>query len=497
MEKKEIFRAQNVRIRQQDGAFCTLSFNLIEGELLGVHVPRTHRGQSVITDVIMKKTTDRSGGLFYYETESGSTRPPQGWPIVTCVQRKKSLVEEMSVIDNLFLLRKRKNRGAFYSKRALMREAARQMEAYGLPFQPEQTVSSLSKMEKHVLEIFKAFLHGAQIIILDQIAWDTAGSDAVKQLLALIEQLKREEITFLMVSDSLSNLRACADRIAFFDGTQIVSILENCLDNYGTISETFDALVRSYAKDRFHRITCLERGKQIPFGDPILASLRLVQGEKVAVYDTEGLLLGRMADKTHRKHIPLAGGYILTEKAKRDKWKERPRTIIADFGRYDQIFTLLPVSDNLLIGRSDGLQMLKIVGNKYREMLKREFMEQFGDGEMLDIKESWILTPEQRFKLYLFKMMLVNPDVVIAWRNPKADPVLVRLLEDTIATFTENKKTFCYLLLDMFEQVDNVDRYILLSRNGAESFATYGELLRHQMMLNDSKSKADHGDIYV
>lgn len=492
MEIKEIFRAQNVRLRKQDGSVCTLSFNLIAGEFLGVHVPRIQQEKSVISRAVMNEDVVKSGGLFYYETEYGDTPPFQGWPTVACIQAKNSLVEEMSVMDNLFLLRRRKNKDCFYSNRQLMWEAARQLEAFGLPFQPHQTVSSLSKFEKYVLEVFKVYLHGAQIIILDQIVWDSAESSTVKLLLALIGQLKKEGITFLIISDRLNNLRSCADRITFFDGRQIISILENIPENREAISETFDTLVRDFERDR-HRITYLERGKQITFRDPILASLNLFEGERVALYDTQGIIAHHIEDVRYRKRVPLTGGYIVTGKSKQNKWKEHPRTIVADFGRYDHVFESLSVIDNVLLGRSDGIQMLKIVGSKYRKMLKREFAEQFGDADMLDIKESRLLTSEQCLKLYLFKLKLMNPDVVIAWRNPKADPVLVKLLVDTMAAFAEDNRTVCYLLMDVFEQVENVQRYICVTEHGIESFSTYGALLRNQMMWKDPNPTGNHG----
>lgn len=496
MDVKEIFRAQNVHLKQQDGSVCTLSFNLLEGELLGVHVPRIHQEQSVISQAVMKKAAVRSGGLFYHETEYGNAPPPGGWPSVACVQAKNSLIEEMSVMDNLFLLRKRKNRGLFYSKRQLMREAARQMEAFDLPFLPYQTVASLSNLEKHVLEVFKAYLHGAHIVILDQIVWDSTVNDTVKLLLALIKRLKREGITFLITSDRLNNLRSCADRIAFFDGTQIVVILENIPENHVAITETFDALVRGLAKERHHKITYLERGEPILFSDPLFSSLNLARGEKIALYDTMGIFSRHLENSKHRQHVPLAGGSIITKKSKWNKCLERPRIIVADFGRYDQIFEFLPVIDNVLIGRSDGLKMLAVAGNKYREMLKQEFAEHFGDSQMLDIRESRFLKPEQRFKLYLFKLMLMNPDVVIAWHNPKADPVLVNLLEDAAAAFVKDNKTICYLLLDIFEQVEDVERYILVTEQSAQSFSTYGELLRRQMMWDNPTQTMDRGDVY-
>lgn len=480
MKRKEIFRAQNARLDCQGKSACVLTFNLLEGELLGVHTPRTQQGLSVISELVMRKITVSSGGLFYYETEYGGPAPARGWPNISCIRSQSSLVEEMSVLDNLFLLRKRKNRSLLYSNWRLRIELTRQMENFGLHFSPEQPVSTLSQMEKYVLEVFKAYLHGADIIILDQVSWEPVTAGIFRQLYDLIAYLKEEGVSFIIVSDKLNNLKACADRIAFFDGEQIVTILYNTPENSRRISETYDALVRSFAQGKYRNEQLQGQREPIELRDPLLTSLTLVRGEKVAIFDPEAKLYHELLLNRRNYRVPLAGGVVITNQSKQRKQEEKPRVIFADFSRYDTIFDSLPVMDNLFLGRNNGLNMLRILRNKYRDMIKREFAERYSDCEMLEYGEGSQLSLEQRFKLYLFRLSITNPDVVIAWKCPKADPMMVALMEDAADALTANNKTMCYLSMDVFEPVGKVDRYILVTDTGIESYLSYEKLLERQ-----------------
>ena len=179
----------------------------------------------------------------FYEAEAGEIRV-KGVPVriasskdsirhgIGMVHQHFMLVDTLSVLDNVMLgaeggalLR----RGAA-TVRARMAELARD---YGLAVDPDALVGSLGVGLQQRVEIVKALLRGAEVLILDEPTAVLTPAEA-DGLFDMLRTLRRQGVTVVLITHKLREIMAVTDR---------VSVMRR-----GTIVETVDTAATSPAR---------------------------------------------------------------------------------------------------------------------------------------------------------------------------------------------------------------------------------------------------------
>jgi simple sugar transport system ATP-binding protein len=118
-------------------------------------------------------------------------------------------VPALSVAENLVL----GDRSGFWLPRSeLVRRARRLLERYALPLDPDALARELPVAHQQRLEIVRALDRGARVLILDEPTAVLAPSE-VRDLLALLAQLREEGRTVVFISHKLEEVTAVCDRV--------------------------------------------------------------------------------------------------------------------------------------------------------------------------------------------------------------------------------------------------------------------------------------------
>jgi ribose transport system ATP-binding protein len=130
---------------------------------------------------------------------------------IAAVFQEFSLVPSLSVLDNLFLGRER-SRGAFLDRKAMRAHARRVLDELGYRIDVDVIVSALSRAQRQMIEIAKALLIDARVLILDE---PTASltDDEADHLLAIVKSLRARGVGIIYVSHRMREIHAIADRI--------------------------------------------------------------------------------------------------------------------------------------------------------------------------------------------------------------------------------------------------------------------------------------------
>lgn len=140
---------------------------------------------------------------------------------IAIVHQEIQLVPQLSVVDNLMLVRPPSARGMRRRSRT-ERDLARMMLArVGLHVDPDQPADSLSVAQCQLLEIAKALALDARVLVFDE---PTAALEIseVDSLLKLISQLRDEGKAILYISHALDEILRLANTIAVLrDGRQV------------------------------------------------------------------------------------------------------------------------------------------------------------------------------------------------------------------------------------------------------------------------------------
>ena len=158
---------------------------------------------------------------------------------VAMVFQELTVLPHLTVAENLWLGRER-TRGLLVDRRAQAREAERVLERLGRDdLRPWQRTASLSPADRQMIEIARALLADARVLVLDE-PTSSLGAADVEHLFAVVGQLRREGMGVVYISHALEEVRAICDRCTVLrDGRDVVT---------GQLSELDDrTLVRHMA----------------------------------------------------------------------------------------------------------------------------------------------------------------------------------------------------------------------------------------------------------
>jgi ABC-type sugar transport system ATPase subunit len=153
--------------------------------------------------------------------------------IVTIFQ-ELMIVPELSVAENIFLGNEPEIFGVFYSRRKAERMAADILEtlAKGTGIRPAQRAGSLSTAQKQLIEIARALVLRAPVIVMDEPTAALSENEAVA-LRRLIVRLRSEGTSILYVSHRLDEVMEIADRVTVLRGGERIAT-----SDIGAITDT-------------------------------------------------------------------------------------------------------------------------------------------------------------------------------------------------------------------------------------------------------------------
>lgn len=203
-------------------ALKEVDFDLIAGEVHAL-VGENGAGKSTLMKIL--------GGV--YQPDQGSiTLKGRMVPIhnpreagergISIVHQELNLFPNLSIAENIFGGNMPSKGVLGFEDRKLSREkAAKYLEQFMLPLDPNMLVSQLSIAQQQVIEILKAIAQDASILILDEPTSSLAEHET-EMLFKIIEKLKEEGIGIIYISHRLEEIFQIANRVSVLrDGQHV------------------------------------------------------------------------------------------------------------------------------------------------------------------------------------------------------------------------------------------------------------------------------------
>jgi simple sugar transport system ATP-binding protein len=244
-----------------------VDFELRRGEIHAL-VGENGAGKSTLTKVMAGVVTLSSGVMMI----DGATAAP-GTPLearqlgVAMVFQENSLVPTMTVAQNLFLGQER-----FYNRLRGVYIAAQQfLQSLNFDVPPTATVAALGAAKKQMVEIARAVLHKAKVIIFDEPTASLTPEEK-KYFFDLVRDLKKRGVSIVFISHALEEALILADRITVLrDGKKVVTDDASKFDR----ARIVQAMV---GRDLSHTLYGVKRTSVRPAGERVLT----VQNLKMA-----------------------------------------------------------------------------------------------------------------------------------------------------------------------------------------------------------------------
>lgn len=177
-------------------------------------------GKSTLTKMMSGVVTPTSGTMLVQGERAEFANPREALEAgVAMVFQETSLVPSMTVAQNLYLGRER----AFNRLRGLFISAQQFLQSLNFDVDPTRRVSELGAAKKQMVEIARAVLHRAKVIVFDE---PTASLTPEEKLhfFKLVKDLKKRGVGIVFISHALEESLAIADRITVMrDGRRVLS----------------------------------------------------------------------------------------------------------------------------------------------------------------------------------------------------------------------------------------------------------------------------------
>ena len=210
-----------------------VNFDLMPGEVHGL-VGENGAGKSTLTKVMAGVVVLTSGEMRIDGKVVSPKSPVDALALgVAMVFQETSLVPTMTVSQNLYLGHEKfmnRLRGIYISSQQFL-------QSLNFGVNPDALVSSLGVAKKQMVEIARAVLHNARVIVFDEPTATLTPEEKI-HFFTLVRDLKRRGVSVIFISHAIEEALSIADRITVLrDGKKVLT--------ESTSSLTRDRIVQS------------------------------------------------------------------------------------------------------------------------------------------------------------------------------------------------------------------------------------------------------------
>lgn len=146
---------------------------------------------------------------------------------IAIVPQEFNLINHLTVYENIFLGNEI-HKGFFLDKKLMIEKASKQMADLNMAVDVTRLISELSVAEKQMVEVSKALMLDANILIFDEPTTTLTGKE-VAVLFDLMRSLKANGVTMIFVSHKLNEIKKICDRVTILRDGKLIAI-ENVED---------------------------------------------------------------------------------------------------------------------------------------------------------------------------------------------------------------------------------------------------------------------------
>lgn len=170
---------------------------------------------------------------------------------IAIIHQELSIIPDMTIAENIFLGNELKTSLGLVDEKRMNQQVEEVLSKLGLTINPKERCRNLGVGQLQLVEIAKALIHKAQLIVMDE-PTSALTDHEIERLFGIIRSLKQEGVSFVYISHRLEELFSICDRLTVLrDGEYIGSA------NIGDLSfnHVISMMVGREIGDRFPKKT--------------------------------------------------------------------------------------------------------------------------------------------------------------------------------------------------------------------------------------------------
>lgn len=213
MPAKEALRMEHITKVYSNGVMANsdINFSVEQGEIHALS-GENGAGKSTMMKMLFGEEQPTRGDIYINGKKTSITSPTRAIQLgIGMVHQHFMLVPSLSVVENM-ILGMEPTKGIVIDRKLAERRVAEISEKYNLSVPPHAKIKNLTVGQKQKVEILKALLHGARVLILDE-PTAVLTPQETRELFCELKILKNDGYTIIFISHKLNEVRELCDRI--------------------------------------------------------------------------------------------------------------------------------------------------------------------------------------------------------------------------------------------------------------------------------------------
>lgn len=169
---------------------------------------------------------------------------------IAFIQQELNVLPLMSIVDNMFLGREVKNKFGLLDKKHMCKRAKETLHLLNLDIDPTTMLNDISVGMRQLVEIAKALLMEAELIIMDE---PTAAltEREIDSLFGIINNLKKKGVSFIYISHRIEEIFKICDQVTVLRDGKFINSVETAKTN---LDQIVSMMVGYDISDRYPRV---------------------------------------------------------------------------------------------------------------------------------------------------------------------------------------------------------------------------------------------------
>lgn len=466
--RQEILRMERVTYKEKEIVFLE-DFNLqiYQGEIMGMLMINGH-GLSAFLQLLQTNLPLYDGYVYYGGEIINSWKAARKFQNrISIIGAENRLVENLSVSDNIFVLRQG-FRQEFIRTKLLSRQLTPFLEDIGMNISVDARVENLTVFERVVVELLRAVVMGHHLIVLNEVG-TLISHDELKKLHEILRHYAKKGFSFLYIGVHLEEVTMICDRCAMLSNGRITKVIRKEEMENETIylyPAEYDRMVRYHQKKRNADEIQEEELLQVNrINGAYLKNLtfRVYEGECLAVQILNNSAFQELTDIILGNLRPQQGEIIMGGEHVRFP-VDRRIAVIKELATKTMIFPELDYMENLCISL---LQRVPSLWRKkgIRNSIRKEYGPFLGE-EVFELSVEK-LSEKQKYQMIYTRILLQKPKVVFCIHPFKGADLPMRMFVWQMMEMLLNHGIAVVILsLNLSDSLSLADRLVVIGKEG-------------------------------
>lgn len=235
--RKSVMRMNNI-VKSFDGVYVLrdVSLNVCEGEIHAL-LGENGAGKSTLMNILGGVFPMDSGEIVLFDRKVKITKPMDSQELgVAFIHQELNVVNDLMVYENMFLGFELRKKNGMLDAALMCREASKVFEQMNVEIDPKEMVRNLGASYKQIIEIAKALLRKARIIIMDE-PTTSLTTPEIENVFEIMRTLTKKGVSIIFISHKLGEVvEFCDSYTVLRNGEKVED--GSIMDENGTVIST-------------------------------------------------------------------------------------------------------------------------------------------------------------------------------------------------------------------------------------------------------------------